>query len=130
MTRFVVAALFVAACGGEEPGGSNTDAQLADTGGGGNTVVEVTCPTTADAMIAVNSGGTAFVPANPTVPVGAVVKFFLTADHDVQPNPLAAMTDPGIVVGEGKTACLKFTAAGTFGFYCMKHSFVGTITVQ
>jgi plastocyanin len=40
------------------------------------------------------------------------------------------MTDPGIVVGEGQTKCLTFTATGTFKFICTAHSYLGTITVN
>jgi plastocyanin len=30
----------------------------------------------------------------------------------------------------GATACLKFTAAGSFPFKCEPHQFVGTVVVQ
>lgn len=126
MTRLVVAALFVAACGGDS-GGGTADAKLADAST--SKVVPVTCPTTADAMVTVTTGGGAFMPMTQTVPRNAVVKFTMTPSHDVAPNPQTT-TDPGLVVGEGETKCLRFTTAGTYGFYCAMHSFAGTITVQ
>lgn len=129
MIRLVLAAaLFVAACGGDDGGGSGTaDAQLADAST--SKVVTVTCPGTADAMVTISAGGEAFSPMTQTVPKNAVVKFVMTPSHDVAPNTLTT-TDPGLVVGEGQTKCLKFTEAGTYGFYCAQHSFAGTITVQ
>ena len=126
MTRFVLTALLVAACGGEPSGTADAPSTIdANT----NKVVTVTCPATADAMITVNAGGTAYVPMATTVPVNAVVKFMLTSLHDAKPNTLTT-SDPGLTVGFGETKCLKFTAAGTFGFFCTAHSFAGTITVQ
>jgi len=128
MIRVVLTALLLAACGGE-PGGDGT-ADAPNTIDASNaTVLTVACPTTADATITVNTAGTAYMPMATTVPKNAVVKFMLTAMHDAKPNPLTT-TDPGIVVGFGETKCLKFTATGTFGFFCTAHSFAGTIAVQ
>ncbi len=129
MTRLVVAAaLFVAACTSSDPGGGGGGSGTPDAASS-NKVVAVTCPTTADAMVTVTSGGGAFMPMTQTVPKNAVVKFVMTPTHDAAPNTLVN-TDPGIVVGQGQTKCLKFTETGTYGFYCSAHSFAGTITVQ
>lgn len=119
--------LAMAACGGDD--GATTPTPDAMGSGSANKVVEVTCPTTADAMVTVSSGGTMFVPMAQTVPVMAVVKFVMTPTHNVAPNSQTT-TDPGLNVGFGATKCLKFTATGTFGFFCSAHSFAGTITVQ
>lgn len=127
MKRFALVLITLAACGGDD--GSPTTTPDATGSGSSNKVVEVTCPATADAMVTVNAGGTAFVPMTQTVPVMAVVKFVMTPTHDTKPNTLTT-TDPGITVGFGQTKCLKFTATGTFGFFCSAHSFAGTITVQ
>lgn len=128
MKRLAFALIALAACGGDD---SNTtiDGMGSGSGSAANKVVEVTCPTTADAMVTVNAGGTAYVPMMQTVPVMAVVKFEMTPLHDTNPNMLTT-TDPGLKVGFGQTKCLKFTATGTFGFFCSAHSFAGTITVQ
>lgn len=115
----------LAACGGDD-GGSTT---MPDAMGSSNKVVEVTCPTTADGMVTVSAGGGAYVPMSQTVPVMAVVKFVMTPTHNAAPNTQTT-TDPGLNVGFGATKCLKFTATGTFGFFCSTHSFAGTITVQ
>ena len=49
--------------------------------------------------------------------------------HDVVPDT-STTTDTGLAVDFGKTACLKFSKAGTFGFKCQPHSFKGSITVN
>lgn len=127
MTRLALAALLCAACGGDDGGGGTADAKMPD--GSTNKVVAVTCPATADAEITVNAAGTAYSPMATTVPVNAVVKFTMTATHNAAPNTLTT-TDPGLNVGFGETKCLKFTATGTFGFFCTAHSFAGTVTVN
>lgn len=127
MSRFVVVVVLLAACGGDDGGSAAADARSID--GTSATVQMVTCPTTADAMVTSTNATSSFMPMTQTVPKNAVVKFVMPSMHDVAPNPIGA-TDPGLVVGFGETKCLKFTASGTFGFYCSAHSFAGTITVQ
>ncbi|HEY5923031.1 MAG TPA: plastocyanin/azurin family copper-binding protein [Kofleriaceae bacterium] len=128
MTRLVLAGLLLAACGGDDGGGGGTaDAPMVDASA--NKVVGVTCPSTPDAEITISSGGGAYMPMATMVPVNAVVRFTMTATHDAKPNTLTT-TDPGLVVGFGETKCLKFTATGTFGFFCSAHSFAGTVTVN
>jgi plastocyanin len=130
MTRLVLAAILFAGCGGDDGGGGVTaDASMADGSGSSNKVVTVTCPATADAEVTISSGGSAYSPMASTVPINAVVKFIMTATHDAKPNPQTT-TDPGLSVDFGETKCLKFTASGTFGFYCSAHGFAGTVTVQ
>jgi len=127
MTRVVLAALLVAAC--SDPGGGGTADAPPTIDMNTNKVVPVTCPATADATITVNMAGTSYMPMATTVPVNAIVKFMMTSLHDAKPNTLTT-SDPGLVVGFGETKCLKFTATGTFGFFCTAHSFAGTVTVQ
>ena len=129
MIRFAAVALLLAACGGDDGGGGTADAPGMGDAPSTNKVVTVTCPGTPDAMVGISTGGTAYNPMMTTVPVNAVVKFVMTATHDAKPNTLTT-TDPGLTVGFGETKCLKFTATGTFGFFCTAHSFAGTITVQ
>jgi plastocyanin len=130
MTRLILAAALLAACGGDDGGGSATpDAAMPDGAVNTNKVVTVTCPATPDAMVTVTSGGGAYMPMATTIAVNGVVKFVMTATHDAKPNTLTT-TDPGLSVGFGETKCLKFTQAGTFGFYCTNHSFAGTVTVN
>jgi plastocyanin len=125
MKRVVL--IMLAACGGDD--GGMTAMPDAMGSGSSNKVMSVTCPATADAMVTVNASGTMYVPMTQTVPPNAVVKFVMTATHDAKPNTLTP-SDPGLSVGFGETKCLKFTQAGTFGFFCTAHSFAGTITVQ
>jgi plastocyanin len=129
MTRIALAALVCAACGGDDGGGGTPDAATADTNTNTSKVQAVTCPTTADATVTVNTAGDSYTPKDTTIPVSAVVKFVMTAGHDAQPNPLTT-SDPGLTVGFAETKCLKFTATGTYGFYCTNHSFAGTVTVN
>lgn len=118
----------LAACGGDDGGGVTPDATGSGSGSG-NKVMTVTCPTTSDGMVTVNAGGTAYVPMTQTVPMNAVVQFVMTPTHDAKPNTQTT-SDPGLTVGFGETKCLKFTATGSYGFFCSAHGFSGTITVQ
>jgi plastocyanin len=118
--------IMLAACGGDD-GGTNT--MIDAMGSASNKVVEVTCPGAVDGMVTVNATGDAYVPKTQTVPPNAVVKFMITPGHDVTPNPQTT-TDPGLKVPLGATKCLKFTTAGSYGFFCTPHGFSGTITVQ
>lgn len=129
MTRLGLAALVVAACGGDDGGSATPDAAQMPDAGSTNKVVTVTCPAAPDAMVGISAGGTAYAPMATTIAVNGVVKFVMTATHDAKPNTLTT-TDPGLVVGFGESKCLKFTASGTYGFFCSVHSFAGTVTVQ
>jgi len=119
--------LTLAACGGgdDDSGGtpdaaSQVDAQV-------STVMAVTCPATPAETITTQS--LSFDKPNVTISRGAIVKFVSTATHPIGPFA-GADTDPGIVVPEGQTKCLMFTASGTFKFVCKVHSYLGTITVN
>ena len=129
MTRLVLATLLVAACGGDDGGGGTPDAAMADGMMNTNKVQAVTCPATVDATVTTESAVDAYMPMTTTVPVNGIVKFEMVGAHNVAPNTLTT-TDPGLAVNFGETKCLKFTAAGTFGFFCTPHGFTGTITVQ
>jgi plastocyanin len=117
-----LACLILAACSSS---GSSPTADAAAA-----SVRTVTCPpgdmptvTTAD------NNDTSFMPSTTTISAHGIVKFVMSSIHNVAPNPLQA-TDPGLMVGYGKSACLVFDKAGTFSFRCATHSFVGTIVVQ
>jgi plastocyanin len=131
MTRLVFAVLLLAACGGDDGGGMVTpDAAKVIDAAPTNKVMTVTCPATVDATVMTTNTSFSFMPMSNTVPLNGVVKFVMSTDHNVAPNPMAALTDSGLMVGFGQTACLKFTATGTYGFLCAPHGFVGTVTVQ
>lgn len=110
---------------------------IACTGGSGSTsrpdapAVAVTalssCPAFVDATV-MDSPST-FVPPMSTVPIGGIVKFEITAEHYVIPNP-GGNTDPAFMVSRGETKCFRFGVTGTYTFVCGVHGFVGTITVQ
>lgn len=130
MIRVALLAVLAAACGGDDT--ANTpDAATNNVDANTNKVVEVTCPGSPDATVmAINTNDTSYLPMATTISVNGVVRFEISSHHDVTPNPLAATTDPGLVVASAETKCLRFTEAGTYGFFCTPHGFTGTITVQ
>ena len=64
----------------------------------------------------------------PSITVGSMVEFKLTLAHNVA--PALTGSDPGLKADYGADICLKFTKAGTFGFYCTTHGFAGSVTVN
>jgi plastocyanin len=101
---------------------------MVDAPAGGNKVVTVDCATvTPAATIMTDDADFKFTPASATISVGSAVKFVMSGSHDVVPN---TGQDAGLNVGLGQTACLKFTAAGTYSFHCGPHGFQGSVTVQ
>jgi len=95
---------------------------------GGNTVVTVDCASvTPAATIMETDGSFAFMPTAATIMQNQAVKFITSTTHNIVPN---AGNDPGLTVPFNTTACLKFTAKGTFMFHCGPHGFQGTVTVQ
>ncbi len=93
------------------------------------TVVVVDCATVTPAASVITMSF-AYVPMSVSIAIGQVVKFTLEAEHDVAPDPAAAMTDSGLRLNFGDIGCLKFTAPGTFGYECLAHSFKGSVTVN
>lgn len=124
-----LACLILAACGSSgssAPGAPTVDAPPP-------TVHSVTCPLSAVPTVMTTDDTFAYDPMTTAIGVGDIVKFVMSPAHNVIPlaNPTSTMqTDPGLRVGFGQTACLKFDKAGTFSFQCMAHAFVGTIIVQ
>jgi plastocyanin len=89
-------------------------------------VVAVTCPATPDASVITMNF--MYVPASVMIPVNGIVEFTIEAGHDVVPD--ATNSDPGLNVPNGGNKCLRFTMAGTFGYHCGPHGFLGSVTVQ
>jgi plastocyanin len=118
--------LALAACG-DDGGGTSVDASPG-VDASAATVMTVTCPATPADTITTQSSS--FDKPNVTITRGAIVKFVSTATHPIGPFPGGQTTDPGLVVAEGQTKCLMFTATGTFKFICTIHSYAGTITVN
>lgn len=84
---------------------------------------EVTCADFPSAPT-VTTPGFAYTPNHTSIPVGGVVKFTMSDEHDV------ASSTMGLKVAFSATKCLKFATAGTYTFHCTPHGFIGTITVQ
>lgn len=128
--------LTLSACSSDTNSSNPVDAATSDTGSGNsNSVQKVTCPATVALTVttiaAAPNGAYAYAPssANPTIAVGDIVHFQLASSHNAVPAPNKS-SDPGLNVGFGGDACLKFTKVGTFNFYCSAHTFYGAITVQ
>jgi plastocyanin len=92
-------------------------------------VTEVAC---AGATIAseVSAPGFAFTITVPTIAVDAVVRFTMPATHSAVSGSPAGTDDGKFSVGFSTTKCFRFTAAGSYPFWCNPHQFTGTITVQ
>jgi plastocyanin len=116
----------LAACGGGDDGGGNPDASQVDAKV--STVMEVTCPATTP--VTFTTLATSFMPTSATISRGEIVKFDTSTTHPIIPARDGLNTDPGIMVGEAKTKCLMFMAAGTFRFQCQQHNYIGTLTVN
>ncbi|HEX4419601.1 MAG TPA: hypothetical protein VH165_16925 [Kofleriaceae bacterium] len=122
----------LAACGGDDGNKATPDAAApaTDAATATATVKTVTCPATPAAMVmSTADNDTTFMPASTTVHVNDIVKFAMASTHNVAPYT-GMPTDPGLKVDFGATACLQFTATGTFTFLCTAHGFHGTVIVQ
>lgn len=93
-----------------------------------SSVVTVQCPGNPDLEISAATG--AYVPMTATIAVNAIVRFTPgSSGHDMVSG--TAPNGNGLFdTVAGDTTCLRFTAAGTFPFFCQIHGFSGTITVQ
>ncbi len=120
--------LLLGACG--DDGGNGTPDAPVGVDAPTASVMKVTCPAQVAATVTTTDASFSYSPMATTITVGSVVKFNTSASHNVKPNPVANKTDPGLDVGFNEMACLKFTATGTFGFFCSPHGFAGTITVN
>lgn len=89
----------------------------------------LTVPCEGDEVDIVTTEGFKYQPMNTEISVDGVVKFVMSpgSGHNVLPQPGG---DPGLVVPFGETRCLQFTMAGTFGFRCGPHGFIGTVIVN
>lgn len=101
------------------------DAPPVDGGPAGGVATEIDCVTSATPPPSfVTASGAAYNPVNTTINRGGVVKFTMSADHDV------ASSVAGLVVAPGTIKCLTFGTPGLYTFHCTPHQFVGTIKVQ
>jgi plastocyanin len=142
MNKFLVLALFAAACGGGDDASDSTkavdaakavDAKKAADGAvavdaAPATVTKVDCATVTP-VATVSTVQDAYSPSASTINQNDVVKFVMPSEHNVAPDS-TGNTDAGLVVDFNETACLKFTAKGTFKFKCTVHGFTGTVTAN
>ena len=112
------------ACG--DPGGGTPDEPSVDAATAAVTMV--TCPAAPAATF--TTSGASFSPPSATVGLGKIVKFESLADHPIGPFPDPSMTDPALTIPETQTKCFQFNRAGTFKFICMRHFYLGTLTVN
>ena len=94
-----------------------------------STVVEVPC-TGATIASEVSAPGFSFTITDASIAVDAIVRFTMPSVHSAVSGSPAGTADGQFAVGFSETKCLRFTAAGTFPFWCNPHQFTGTITVQ
>lgn len=120
-----LAFVLLAACGGGS--GDDDDTPPADTGNN-DPRVEMVSPCTGESAT-INTLSTRFDPMTVTISAGQIVKFANEVEHDIKPA-LSGDTDPALLVPEGQTRCFKFNDAGTYGFRCSVHGFVGSVTVN
>lgn len=132
----LVTAAALMACGGSSSGDDTAkDAPPGGEDGSGssaNTVHSVDCTAqTPDATVTSTDAVFNYDPTTVTIPVNGVVEFDLddAKFHPVGPDS-STNTDQGIFAAGGKTTCLQFTAAGTFGYRCTVHGFKASVTVQ
>lgn len=92
-----------------------------------STVVEVPC-TGANPVVTITAPGFAFTPMTANISVGQVVQFTMPGFHDARSGSPGA-PDGNFHVMFGQTRCFRFTAPGAFPFFCVPHSFTGSITV-
>lgn len=121
----------VAACSSDS--GSTMKMDAPGSGSGSGAVNKVTTVACAGATIAATvTTGVAtemkYTPIATTITAGQIVEFKMGGAHNVRPSLTTG--DPGLRVEFGADTCLKFSSAGTFGFYCQPHGFTGTVTVN
>lgn len=131
MKLAVALATILAACGSGDDGTTQKDATGSGSGSNVATVQVVTCTGTppkvsTDSDTAMHYTYSTTTP--PSIAVGSMVEFKLTPAHNVA--PALTNSDPGLKADYGADICLKFTKAGTFGFYCTTHGFTGSVIVQ
>jgi plastocyanin len=135
--RFAIAlstilATTLAACGSGDDGTTQKDAAGSGSGSGSaNSVSVVTCTGTPPIVSTDSDAAMHYTYSTTTAPsiaVGTMVEFKLTPAHNVA--PALTNSDPGLKTAYGADVCLKFTKAGTFGFYCTTHGFAGSVTVN
>jgi len=71
---------------------------------------------------------TKYMPSAVAINQGQVVKFTMSASHDV--TPAATSSDPNLRVAKGQEKCFMFTQSGTYKFFCTPHGFAGMVTVN
>ncbi len=93
-----------------------------------SSVVEVPC---AGATIAseVSAPGFSFTISQASIARNAVVRFTMPAVHSVVSGNTPGVDDGQFAVDFNAVKCLRFTAAGNFGFWCNPHQFTGALTV-
>jgi plastocyanin len=120
---FFALALAAAACGSSS--NNNTIDSPASS-----TVQALSCSGITPAATVTVTGTTSFMFSPMTVSIhpNDVVRFMTSSFHPVQSGtPSAPDGKFGPTSGDN---CFKFTAAGTFPFFCNVHLFTGTVTVQ
>jgi plastocyanin len=127
----VLTSILVAACSS-----NNNTTQKMDAAGSGsgsniaNTVTTVSCTgATVASTVTTDDATMKYTISNASITAGSIVHFTTSVTHDVNPST-GVHSDPGLKVGFSGDACLKFSTAGSFSFYCSRHGFTGMLTVN
>ena len=122
----------LAACSSDSSSTTKMDApgSGSGSGSGANKVTTVACAGATIAATVTTGVATEmkYTPMATTITAGQIVEFKMGGAHNVRPS--LTIGDPGLRVEFGADTCLKFSSAGTFGFYCQPHGFTGTVTVN
>jgi plastocyanin len=97
-----------------------------------STVNVVQCPGNPALVIGINAmeDGYTYTPDVQTISVNDVVKFDPAGTFHNMVSGSGGNEDGQFSTPTSEVTCLRFTAAGTFPFFCNIHSFTGSITVM
>jgi plastocyanin len=93
-------------------------------------VREVACTGNPAATIGISTGGDAFMPAAVIINANDVIRFDPAGTLHDMTSGTGGLPDGEFATTTSQVACLRFTQAGTFAFYCSIHGFTGTVTVN
>jgi len=94
-----------------------------------STVVVVACPTSAGEIASDVSAPTfAFTVTDSSINTNDIVRFTMPGNHSVR-SGVPPTTDGAYTVGFNQIVCLKFTAPGSYPFFCNPHQFTAALTV-
>lgn len=95
-----------------------------------SSVQVINCPGNPDMEISAATGAYVFTPSSATISANGIVRFTPGASNHDMVSGSGGTANGLFATPLGQVTCLRFTAAGTFPFFCSQHGFTGTLTVQ